>query len=620
MTSSSASKPAAKASVPLSPARTASYSSKPRHHQAKVEVIPFRISTKAAREYLTVLATTEVMPRVMSRWSIIKHQLLSILGIKSMSADDGKIVKLTKMTALYLPTWLVDASFEIKCRGNDGRAEANFIITSARFPGHSWKPMDSLPMYPPPPYDMVPTQDLQKDPNYSAGTPKAAWDNLSMVDYESYESHLKQKANSKVEIKGGIPEPLPFTISPLFLPDMLRKQLEMKDLTFTPDLAAGIKLPGGDTHGLGLTVSLVNEDGEQITSPPVRFEPDTFKLDMMAAYPILMPLHLAEFSYTDAEGDRHYITMVLGAWDTKGLQFCMKEKDQDWQWSFLNVEPLNINYLDLFPRSPIKTSLNEMFERERQEERLKQRKSLVQEDNEDDKEKPRKRQTRKEWEEDWDRRNAEHQKGFQADLRSRIAEKLESELPIKSAVQKRSLELLQRADWGALERREREAYETRTSSSDPTKQFLFGAERKRYDSAVAAARAAPTDPRPLQWLKKKEERQAELDHPDREAGLGAYVYWSSPHVQRLSHNVYANRRYLTEAIPEVLNSRKRIASLVEGGHDVDTSLVKVKRKDGSQVSGHEAYKTISADDISIRQQREALKPRWLKALQEASRR
>lgn len=123
-------------------------------------MIPFRVSTKAAKEYLTTLATTEVMPRVMSKWSVLKHQLLSLIGFRSMSKGDGQIVKLEKMTALYLPTWIVDASFEIKCRGNDGRAEANFITTSSRFPGHSWKPMDSMPMFPPPPHDMISTQEI----------------------------------------------------------------------------------------------------------------------------------------------------------------------------------------------------------------------------------------------------------------------------------------------------------------------------------------------------------------------------------------------------------------------------------------------------------------------------
>ncbi|SPO25097.1 uncharacterized protein UTRI_02804_B [Ustilago trichophora] len=619
--SSSASNPAARVEAGPSSAPAASTSGAPRHHQAKVEMIPFRVSTKAAKEYLTTLATTEVMPRVMSKWSVLKHQLLSLIGLRSMSKGDGQIVKLEKMTALYLPTWIVDASFEIKCRGNDGRAEANFITTSSRFPGHSWKPMDSMPMYPPPPHDMIPTQELQKDPNYAADTPTPAWDNLAMVDYESYETYLQRKKNPNVKIKGGIPDPVPFTISPLFLPEMLRKKLELKDVTFTPDLATGFQLPGSDMHGLGVTIALVNEQGEPITSPPVRFELDTFKLDMMAAYPILMPLHMAEFSYKDPEdGDRHYITMVLGAWDSKGLQFCLKEKDQDWQWSFAKKDPLKIDNLDLYPRAPIKTSLNGMFERERQEERSKQRKKLAQEEDDEKGEGTTRkgRKTRKEWEAEWEREDAENQKAFQDEVKSRMIEKLSSELPIKAAVEKRSLEFLQRADWIYWERDEREAFETRVSTADPSTQFLTAAEKERLASTAASARIAPTEPRPFQWLSQEEDRKAEREHPDRKAGLGRYIHWSSPHVQRLSHNVYANRRYLTEAIPNVLHSRKRMASITEAGHDIDRSHVYVTRSDGSKVNGEEAYRTIAADDISVRQQREALKPRWLKALQEGA--
>ncbi|GAC98738.1 hypothetical protein PHSY_006332 [Pseudozyma hubeiensis SY62] len=619
----SASTPATTSPPPRSTSSTpvASSSGIPRHQQAKVEVIPFRVPTKAAKDYLTTLATTEVMPRVMSRWSMIKHQFLSLIGIKSLSEPDGNIVKLERMTALYLPTWVVDASFEIKCRGNDGRAEANFITTSSRFPGHSWKPMDSIPMIPPPPHDMMPT--MGKDPEYAAHTPKDAWDNLAMADYESYESHQKRKAESKVQIKGGIPDPLPFTISPLCLPDMIRRQLELKDVTFTPDLAAGIELPGGGVHGLGLTIALVNEEGEQITAPPVRFEPETLKLDMMAAYPILMPLHMAEFSYADQEtGDRHFITMVLGAWDTNGLQFCMKEKDEDWQWSFLKTEPLKVDLLDMYPRTPIKTTLNEMFERARKEEREERRKAYAQEMKDAEAEEgasKKSRKTREEWEAELDKEDAENQKAFRSDLRSRMMEKLRSELPIKVAVEQRSLEMLQRADWIHWERDEREAFETRTSPTIPPIASMTPTEKDRHERTKLLAATSPTEPRPFQRLANEQERKAELNHPDRKAGLGRYIHWTSPHVQRLSHNVYANRRYLTETIPAVLNSRKMMASIQENGYDVDRSLTKAKLEDGRSVSGEEAWKTIAADDLSVRQQREKLKPRWLKALEEAGR-
>ncbi|CBQ71045.1 conserved hypothetical protein [Sporisorium reilianum SRZ2] len=612
-TDTSASTPAAKAKTSPSSSRTPPKSGTgiPRHQRAKVEVIPFRISTAAAKKYLTTLATIEVMPRLMSRWSIIKHQLLSFIGIKSMSDPEGEIVRLERMTALYLPTWIVDASFEIKCRGNDGRAEANFVTMSSRFPGHSWKPMDSIPMVPPAPYDMVPTHELQKDPNYAADTPREDWDNLAMVDYESYESYLQRKGESEVKVKGGMPDPLPFTISPLCLPDMLRHQLELKDATFTPDLAAGVELPGGNVHGLGLTMAVVDEEGQQVKAPPVRFEPDTLKLDMFCAYPILMPLYLSEFSYVDRDvGDKHRITIVLGAWDTKGLQFCWKEKDERWHWSFAKPEPLKVALMDMFPRTPIKTSLNAMFEQEREKERAERRRQFEQHKPDGESLK-----TRKDIEAEWDRINADRLNDFQLNLKSRMLEKVRSELPIKVAVEARSLEMLQRADWILWERDEREAFEMRTSPTPPQVRSMTADEKERYDRSVSQARKAPTEPRPFQWLRNKHDRAAELNHPDRKAGLGRYIYWSSPHVQRLSHSVYANRRYLSEALPAVLQSRKQMASIQESGYDVDRSLTRV---DGTKVKGEEAYKTIVAEDLSVRQQREALRPRWLKALLEAA--
>ncbi|KAJ1028104.1 hypothetical protein NDA13_003552 [Ustilago tritici] len=621
MNASSTSDPVANTSAPEFPLRTTASSSAgiPRHHQAKVEVLPFRIPTKAAKDFLITLATTEVMPRLMSKWDIFKHQVLSLIGLHSMSNNDRKIVKLEHMTALYLPTWIVDASFEIKCRGNDGRAEANFIVTSSRFPGHSWKPMDSLPMLPPPPHDMIPVQGLQKVPNYAADTPKADWDNLAMVDYESYESHLKHNKESKVKIKGGIPDPIPFTISPLFLPDMLRRKLELKDLTFAPDFESGINLPGGDKHGLGLTIALVDQDGEQLRSSPVRFEPNTFKLDMVAAYPILMPLHMAEFSYVEEEGEKHYITMVLGAWDTNELQFCMKEKGEDWQWSFGEASPLKVDFLDLFPRAPIKTSINKHFEQEREKERAMKRKRLAEEAAEEGE--PKKgRKTQAELSEEWAKRNEEHQKAFRADLNSRMLEKTSIEKPIKAAVEGRSLDMLKKADWIHWERDEREAYQLRISPEEPCTSDMSESEKERFERSKASVRTSPVEPHPFSWLRAEQDRKLEREHPDRKNGLGRYINWSSPFVQRLSHNVYANRRYLTEAIPEVLLSRRRMVCIEEGGHDVDNSLIKAKLKDGTKLSGEDAYKTIVGMDLHVRQQRETLKPRWLKNLEEAAKR
>ena len=213
-------------------------------------MLPFRISSKSAREYLTTLAKTEVMPRVMTQWDIIKHQVRSLNPFRGFEADE-QIVKLERMTALYLPTWIVDASFEAKCRGNDGKAEANFITVSSRFPGHSWKPMDSLPLFPPPPYDMKPNQTNSGDPSLDPSANREAWETLAMVDYESYESYLKTKGNSKVQIQGGLPEPLPFTISPLFLPDMIRDQLESADATFIAELAYLHVTNGSRSGGIG---------------------------------------------------------------------------------------------------------------------------------------------------------------------------------------------------------------------------------------------------------------------------------------------------------------------------------------------------------------------------------
>ncbi len=115
---------------------------------------------------------------------------------------------------------------------------------------------------------------------------------------------------------------LPFTNSPLCLPDMVRKQLELKDVTFSPDLSAGVALPGADMHGLALTIALVNEEGEPITAHTIRFEPETLQLDIFAAYPSHAATHGGVQLCRGESGERHHITFVMGAWDSNGLQIC----------------------------------------------------------------------------------------------------------------------------------------------------------------------------------------------------------------------------------------------------------------------------------------------------------
>ncbi|PWZ01558.1 hypothetical protein BCV70DRAFT_148868, partial [Testicularia cyperi] len=597
-----------------------------RHNQAKVEVLPFRVSTQSATNYLRVIASSEIIPRVYGKWTLLKYHFLNWLGLSDWAKESSQAVKLERISALYLPTWVVDAAFEVKCRGNDGRADATIITTSSRFPGHSWKPMDSCPMLPPPPNDMKPLSERESDPSYAGGTPRQPWDNLAMVDYESFESFQKKKKDkSNVKIKGGIPDPIPFTISPLHLPDMIRKQLELKDSTFTPNLSAGVELPGSNTHGLGLTVSFVGEDGEQLTSPPVRFEPETLKLEMMAAYPILMPLHLAEFSYDDEDGDKHFITFVLGAWDVNGLQICKKEKGEDWTWTFQRIQPADIDLMDMYPKVPVRSSISEIFEQKRkqikqkrEEARALQRKQEAEEKDisaEETEKTSKKFKTLKEWEDELDRQDAEHQSDFNETLRAQLAESVSSEFPIKLAVEDRSLELLKKADWIHLERKEREAFAMRTLDEDPSTHPMSSSEKARYQELLSSAKSA-AEPRPFAWLKNEADRNAEHDHPDRKAGLGRYIHWSSPNVQRLSHNVYANRRYLVEAIPEVLRSRKRMVRIVQAGGHIDQSQV-VVLEDGSKVSGEKAYQTVASVDLNARQKKETMKPRWLKALEAA---
>ncbi|KAI3492150.1 hypothetical protein L1887_43439 [Cichorium endivia] len=466
-----------------------------------------------------------------------------------------------------------------KCRGNDGKAEANFITVSSRFPGHSWKPMDSLPLFPPPPYDMKPNQTNSADPSLDPSANREAWETLAMVDYESYESYLKTKGNSKVQIQGGLPEPLPFTISPLFLPDMIRNQLESADATFIAELAAGFELPGGDKHGFGLTMSLVDEEGKPITSPPVRFEPDSLKIDMMAAYPIMMPLHMAEFSYVEAEdGETRHLTFVMGGLGHERPTLLHEGERR-------RLEATRSRRRSAAP--PYSGPVSATADQDAAQRVVRARARTREVD-------PAQRLS---------------------DLQSRLKEKLKTELPHRGEIEKRSAELLERADWIHWERDEREAFQARTARSDPARTMITKAQKERYAAAVASARKAPTDPRPLRWLSQLGRARSGAGASGPKGGARSlHLLELTPRATSVAQCV-CESSISARAIPEVLRSRKQMASLAEGGYNVDTSLVKVNLQDGRKLSGDEAYQTVAANDLSMRQQREALKPRWLKALQ-----
>ncbi|EPQ30735.1 uncharacterized protein PFL1_01636 [Pseudozyma flocculosa PF-1] len=586
----------------------------PKRYRAKVEVLPFRVGTEEARQFLHAFTAGGVLQHHRSWYEHLKlHYALTIGGETAQEVRE-RVVTFEKISALYLPIWMVNASVELRCRGENGRAEVTLLTTKSRFPGNSWGPMTTMPMYPDYP------SDAPVSPDQPQQTLDPAQRNYQlMMDYELYdpEKHLHPKG---VEIEGGIPPPLPFNISPLHLPELLRKDLAPEDRTIEGEI------PREDLEEeLGRTGrAWSNYKTGNPKLSPVHFEPETLKTHMLAAYPLLIPIHLAECSFIDKEGERQRVTHALGAWDKQMHTFAsLFHKDGVWRRTGSDRHPFSIQTTDLFPRLPIRNPFQQHFskeraaaEDERRKKRIEYKEKLTAKMGEMKKQFGLGKMNRAEIDELWEEADSLHIKELKDSIKSQEAEHLAVELPVAWAITLKVDELLEKANWTPLERDEREAYQARTSRVDPSKPVRSKKDKQRLPSTTQMRYSGtpPTEPRPYQWLSDKQEREAEQQHPDRKAGLGDFIHWTSPHVQRLTLNVAANKRYLEEGVPRELKSRRSLVNATAAGADIDNLLV-INQSDGSTVKGSDAVKTLRASDLDCRQYSERLKPRWLKELE-----
>ena len=574
----------------------------PRRYQPKVEALEFRVSAKEAEDELTHIANTHILRRSHAWGRYVKYHFLRSLGFYEKAGEGEDFVKLRRMSSLYLPIWIVDASFSIMCRGNDGRAEANCILTSSRMPGHSWKPMDSMPMYPPPPYDL---NADKTDVTVQSILARNSWDCLTTVDYQPFDpvKHLEYEPGL---VKEDVPEVIPFSISPLHLPGLIRKSLHHSLAKSQPDLSDGYTYMAGYRPGQNFNLTYKLPNGEVAQFPPLSFEPDSLKMDLMAAYPILMPIHVAEFSYADDKQAEQTITFVHGAWHSFAPQICYKDSLSDvWHWSMGRQSPLEVQRLDVFPRVPVTTDIGIMFdqhrqrmERERDAERRKRKRQLASEATEEAKMDAKRRWEQRERE--WEEEDKFHNRKLNENLDSYMLQSRRAEEPYMQEAERASLELLKSSNLSELEAVEEASYATRVAPKG---------------TRATAARANAAEPAPSRWLANEEERKAEETHPDRSLGLGSFIHWTSAHVQRLSLNMAANRRYLQEGMPGMLHSRKRMVAIAAAGGDVDRISIRTSR--GSE-KGKQAVQTLQNADMDERIKRELLRPTWSKELQAPS--
>lgn len=218
------------------------------------------------------------------------------------------------------------------------------IAVNSTFPGNAWKPLDSLPLRPPP----LRTPDQEVDES------GPITDSDAPMPYTAFspEHHL----SPEVEVDGKI-SVLPFNMSPRSLPDLFRSA-ELRTLMM--DLmedgpALQIQRSFQVLPGVEIQLANMKEKPDADTNAVVRFESDSLEVDFLACYPVLLPIHLVRFRYTaDGETDR-LATVALGAWDERLMTYALQSEQKE-GWVTKNPSSwANIAMADFEPDVPIAT-------------------------------------------------------------------------------------------------------------------------------------------------------------------------------------------------------------------------------------------------------------------------
>ncbi|PKI84037.1 hypothetical protein MVES1_002071 [Malassezia vespertilionis] len=320
----------------------------------RVSALNFMLSSESAVYRARLAALEQLLPAIKGRWGGIGFAITQALGLGAMLESEESVMRFESAQPLYYPVWIAEGIWKVKCRGDAGAAEATFVSTNSVFPGNTFKPMDTLPLRPPPlrmpemegrwPSNMVTT---------SADEP---------MRYESFSAARHLHPSVKLEDPITV---LPFNVSPFALSDAFRnadlRTLVVDLLSEGPALHINKRI--SLLPGVEIQVANVSEPNEPNATAMVRIEHDSLDVKLMACYPILLPLHLVRFRY-DAHGERNKLaTVALGAWDANLLAYAMLS-DENKAWVTKdNVSWLNIDILDFDPAVPVpKPSLDQHTE------------------------------------------------------------------------------------------------------------------------------------------------------------------------------------------------------------------------------------------------------------------
>ncbi|WFD23803.1 hypothetical protein MEQU1_002497 [Malassezia equina] len=311
----------------------------------KVSALEFKIGSDDAVYRARLAALEQLLPTIKGRWGGVGFAVSQAFGLGWMTESEDSVMRHVSTRAMYYPIWVVDAMCRVRCRGDNGEAQAQFITTNSAFPGNAWKPMDTLPIRAPPP--RMTDSQASEEP---AITPSDA----PMV-YQPFSPthHLKPD----VKISGDITV-LPFNLSPLSLPHIFKSAGLRNSIVDMLSEGPALHINHRFTilPGVEIQVANLNEAKNDGNQANLRLDWDSLEFDMLACYPVMLPIHLVRFNY-DSHGERdREATVALGAWDEGLLSYALHCDEKD-GWMFKGETSwLDIDMVDFHPYIPIAPS------------------------------------------------------------------------------------------------------------------------------------------------------------------------------------------------------------------------------------------------------------------------
>lgn len=291
--------------------------------KGKVLALPFDLDPSSARAFAKGAAVRRSQDKrlpIVLVTTILGVLAKRVFGVSRWVDAMESASRMERFEALYLPYWIVDASVKLQAQGSDVSrpAQASFGLPQARMPGFDWHPLRSLPLWVPGLDSHVEYQvfdeSLLKGPAMTyakseEGADYAVQKPRSDTDQDWAESRLPLNATL-----------LPFTNSPLSLPALFKNcPAALRTVEVPVDLPIEGSMAEIEKDREAFAVKQLQEHQEQDDDSPssrIRFKSETLDVDMLAAYPVLLPVYLFRFKARLGKDGQQLppLTMVLSGW------------------------------------------------------------------------------------------------------------------------------------------------------------------------------------------------------------------------------------------------------------------------------------------------------------------